>query len=150
MKTFSYEETQEIYFSRFFAGRHGGKKTKRLIFPYGKRYACENFVSAEIELDFIDRARVKNPEVLGRYQAIQKDQNMDEVWLSIGRKMKNGSICPNYERCFRIYDGNHRITAARAIGREVILAMLPESHYKFYLDNKTYLVKMDRSELEIG
>jgi ParB-like chromosome segregation protein Spo0J len=54
------------------------------------------------------------------------------VWLSIGRKLNNGTIISKWHGLFEILDGNHRIIAAKLANLHKIKAIMPESHYKFY------------------
>ena len=57
---------------------------------------------------------------------------MEPIWVSVGKKLKDGTVVPNQDLVLRTIDGNHRVTALKKLKKETVIAYIPESHYNYW------------------
>jgi len=128
----NYKQAKEKHFAQFYGGVEYGKPKPRYgyEFPYGSIYKYEEFILSDIPLNIIE-ARCIHSHLVDVYSE-NFDSGMEPVWLSIGRKLKNNTIAINYSCKFDVFDGNHRVLAAKKNKHSVIKSIMPESHYEFY------------------
>lgn len=134
----NYEMAKKKHKQNFYKGRW--KDTEReCAFPFGKRYEDDLFVLHMIPVKYI-KAREAREGLVSKYKEMfEQGTTFDPVWLTIGRKLKNKEIVMKWDSQFHCADGNHRVLAAKEAGIKEILAILPESHYEFYLKNRDKL-----------
>jgi hypothetical protein len=84
---------------------------------------------------FCIKTRIRQDKLIPEYsKKMQEGVDFPAVWLSLGRKLKNGEIVLQHDRRIRVMDGFHRITAAQSLGLETIKACMPESHWKAFME----------------
>ena len=129
----SYQDAKDQYFHQFFNGRKKNHPSKDLfVFPFGVRYKDEEFIIDEFPVDFIV-TRVRQPELIPQYaESISNGVDMPAVWLSVGRKLADGTMIFHWDRKVKVMDGFHRITATQSIGKKTVKAIMPKSHWDFY------------------
>ena len=116
----TYEEAQKLF--------NGSR------WPFGSRYYDETFVEVELPVNILSPGpNLRIPEQVDEFaDKYRNGETMDAVWLTMGRKMRDGSIQPWWNKKPQIKDGNHRITAAQKAGIEWINVIMPESHVELY------------------
>lgn len=131
----SFEEADNRYKEQFYSGRKKDrfeKEKDKYLFPYSNRYRDEKFIEIEFPVSCI-KTRIRQEELIPEYSTrMKKGDDFPAVWLSLGRKLKNGDIVLEHDRRVRVMDGFHRITAAQSLGLETIKACMPESHYNAF------------------
>ena len=70
-------------------------------------------------------------QVAGLVKKFRNGKPVPPIWMTFGRKMAKGHI-QGWHDGIRILDGNHRVTAAKVVGLEEIVSIMPISHYEFY------------------
>jgi hypothetical protein len=126
----NYKDAANKHKEQFYGGMKYGKPSPKFkyVFPYGSAYKNEEFIIEEIPISIL-RPRCVHQWLVEIYS----EGNIDEpIWVSVGRKFKDGSIAINYTGTFDILDGNHRVLAAIRKNKKTVMAVMPKSHYDFY------------------
>lgn len=141
----SFKDAMHLHRMQWFKGKHKewGDTEDDYFFPYGEQYKQERFVKVEIPAKDIETV-AHNRKRIDQYKEILKKQgekSMGELWVSAGRKMKDGSIQRYADRLtFSALDGNHRLKAAQELGHTKQNVIMPESHWKAYQDGNILII----------
>lgn len=124
----TYVEASAQYRRQFYSGRKSGKPEGNYVFPFGCRYRDDWFVEVELPIAWFS-PRPRCPELVPDYAArMESGAELPPVWVSLGRKFKDGSVTPFWDRKPVLLDGNHRMLAGQLAGLVKIKAVIPESH----------------------
>ena len=145
LKQLSYQKAEQLHKKQWLEGKHKEWQETEAdhFFPYGDQYRDEGFVEVEIPTKDIESvAHVRKR--IDQYKEILKKQgekSMGPLWISAGRKMKDGSIQRHTDRLsFSALDGNHRLKAAQELGHPTQFAIMPMSHWKAYKEGSVVIV----------
>lgn len=131
----SFIDANKYYFKQFYGGRKASKKELEesfYKFPFGYDYWHESFVEVDIPISLIV-ITLRKPVLVEQYaEDIKNGQKLPAIWVSIGRKLKNGKVILSWNRQIKILDGFHRTAAHKKLGYKTIKAIMPLSHYEFF------------------
>jgi hypothetical protein len=134
----SYNEALEQHRNQFYGGAEYVPTKANIIydFPFGELYKGEDFVTQTFEIKNI-KSKIMHPELVDIYCKYLEiaGAEVEPIWLSAGRKMKNGKISRKWHNMLSIMDGNHRVEAAKKLGWSWIVGVMPESHFYYYMKN---------------
>lgn len=130
-----FEQARKLFVEEFFKGRRQNKVYKDEIFPYSKiRYLDEVFITTEILVSETAKIYTVEQELVDKYVNYIKKQTISPIWVTYGKKLKDGSVIIHWHRKFEVKDGNHRIEAYKKLGLNSIKAIMPQSHYRIYIE----------------
>jgi hypothetical protein len=132
---FNFLEANKLYFEQFYGGRKAHRKELERDyygFPFGHDYWHDKFVEVEIPISLVN-IRLRAEELVDQYaDSINEGDKLPPIWVSIGRKLKNGDIILFWNRKIKTLDGFHRTAAHKKLGIKMIKAIMPLSHYKLF------------------
>ncbi len=122
-----YFKAKDVYVKQFHRGRNIGKPLKAKELPYSN---CNNdtFILVDVLLVLIDNY----PLYAGLVEQYSKETIDEPVWLSFGRKHRDGKFRSFWNRRFQVRDGNHRVEAEKVKKSKTIKAYMPLSHWEEY------------------
>lgn len=128
-------DAKKIYIEEYFKGRRRNLDYTEEIFPYSiVRHQTDTFIKAQIEIKEIVELYEVDEALVDKYVGMIIDKNeFSPIWLSIGKKLKNGEIVRRWHKKFEAVDGNHRMAAYKKLKYKSIGAFMPKSHYDLYI-----------------
>ena len=96
-------------------------------------YEDDLFLEITITTDDLYTQRV-NANFVDKYMdLITKNIIRDPIWISCGKKLRDGTIVPHWHRKYFVLDGNHRTEAYKKMNFEEVVTYIPKSHYEYLL-----------------
>ena len=131
----NFDVARSFFLEEFFKGRRKQQIYNSEIFPFSRiRYHSENFLSKKIPILEIAEMYTTQEELVDKYVEYMKIKNMPPIWVSYGKKLKDDKIIVNWHKKFEIKDGNHRFHACKKLKINMIDVIIPESHYRTYIE----------------
>ena len=127
-----FEEAIRLHKIHYYEGKNKFKKEIEYVFPYNFLHETDLFIEVEVSLDILE-TQDTDSERVDKYIEIMKKKDMESIWISYGKKLKDGSVIRYWHSRFYVVDGNHRTAAARFLKRGKIKAIVPESHYDCFV-----------------